>query len=176
MFNRLLIIISIFLLSFAAADAEIKLYLQPKVTVEGNNLLLSDIASIESNNSNIEQIRNINIEHEIFSDGYIDKKEILSILKKYTEDNTIIFGNAVRVITNTLSDKSLADKNNLLLKKGNKVEIIINNKGISLILKGIAVDEGRFNEEITVKIQNKFALTKLLKAKVIGKDLVEVNI
>jgi hypothetical protein len=137
---------------------------------------LSDIALVESNNSDIEKIRNINIEHEIFSDGYIDKKEILSIIKKYTEDNTIIYGNAVRVITKIQSAKTLADKNNVLLKKGNKVEIIVNNKGISLILKGIAVDEGRFNEEITVKVQNKFALTKLLKAKVIGKDLVEVNI
>jgi hypothetical protein len=177
MLKRLIIIIcSIIFLCFAAESAEIRLFLQPKVTVEGNNLLLSDIASIEGNNSDIEQIKNINIEREIFSDGYIDKKEITFLLKKYTEDNFIIYGNAVHVLTNLQIDKTPLEQNDLILKKGDRVEIILNNKGVSLILKGIVVNEGRFNEEITVRIENKLTLTKLLKAKVIGKDLVEVNI
>jgi hypothetical protein len=177
MLNRSIIIVStIILLCFAAESAEIRLFLQPKVMTEGNNLLLSDIASIEGNCSNIEQIKNISIEREIFSDGYIDKKEITSLLKKYNEDNFIVYGNAVHVITNLQTDITSSEQNDLILKKGDRVEIILNNKGVSLILKGIVVNEGRINEEITVRIENKLALTKVLKAKVIGKDLVEVNI
>jgi hypothetical protein len=176
MLNRLFILFILILLLCDAANAEVRLFLKPKVTVDGKNLTLCDIASIEGNNSNLIQIKDIIIEPEIFSDGYIDKKEIITLLKKYTEDNCIVYGNAVRIVTNELSDKNTSVKNDLMLKRGDRVAVIVNNKAVSLILKGTAINDGRFNEEVTVKIDNKSTLSKLLKGKIIGKDIIEVNI
>ncbi|MBN2401249.1 MAG: flagella basal body P-ring formation protein FlgA [Spirochaetes bacterium] len=176
MINRLFSVISlIFLLCGAVESADIKLILFPKITAE-NNLLLGDIALIDSDRSDIKQIKKINIECEIYSDGYIDKKEILSILKSYTEESISIYGNAVRVINNSSNDITIVDHDELFLKKGDRVEVVVNNKGISLVLKGIAVNDGKLNDEITVRITNKLTMKKFIKAKIIGRERVEVNI
>jgi hypothetical protein len=176
MLNRLFILSIFIALLCDAANAEVKLLLKPKAATDGKNLTLCDIALLEGNNSSIEQIKNINIEPEIFSDGYIDKKEILTFLKKYTQDNCIIYGDSVRIIFNDLQNKNFSEQNDLFLKRGDRVEVIINNKGVSLILKGIAANDGKFNEEITVKINLKSTLSKVLKGKMISKEIVEVNI
>jgi hypothetical protein len=176
MLKKLSLILFIFVLLVSSANGEIRLILKSKATANGTNLYLSDIASLEGNNSEIEQIRNLFIMPEIYSDGYIDKKEIFILLKNHTSANCIIYGNAVRVVSVESQDKIVSVQSDFLLKKGDRIEVTINNKGISLILKGIAVNEGKFNNEIIVKIDNKSAFSKLIKGKITGKDTVEVNI
>ncbi len=169
-------ILIIFILQCNVAYAEIKIFLKPKAIISQSGLTLCDIASVEGNNSETDRIKNINIDSDLFTDGYIDKKEIFTLLKSQKEDSCIIYGNAVRIVPGELQTDNLSGKNDLRLKKGDRVDVIVNNKGISLKLKGIAVNEGKFNEEITVKIENKSAFAKFIKVKIIGRDTVEVNI
>ncbi|MFH0976337.1 MAG: flagella basal body P-ring formation protein FlgA [Spirochaetota bacterium] len=175
MFKRIIqVLVSICFIS-SALNAEIKLYLKPAFTLVSDNTLLSDIAAIEGNYSEIEKIKSVSIGTELYSDGYVDRKEILSLLK-YTEENISIYGNAVRVISSPQTEKAISSQNDFLVKKGDRVEIIVLNKGISLMLRGIVLNEGRMNEEILVRPDRSRSVSRQLKGKVKGKDRVEVKL
>ena len=175
MFSRFFIgLVTVCIMCGTAASAELKLFLMPKIYLGDKELVLQDIALVEGRRDT-EEVKNLVIDRGFLSDGYIDKREIFGIIKDYNGENAVIYGNAVRVMSNA-KNESAAESNDFFMKKGGRVEIVVNNKGVSLILKGIAVDDARINEEVNVKIEGSRALTKVLKGKVTGRDLVEVNI
>lgn len=181
MFKNLLQIVLIFLFSFVffkhKAYCDIKLFLQSKVITNNDSLMLKDVAVIEGNNFDIEKIKNIQIDKAIYSDGYIDKKEILSLLKNVTKDNINILGNAIRIISNDQhKNNSENDTPESVIKKGDSVNIVIKKNGILVILRGTAVNEGKIDEEIFVKLEKKTNTSKLIKGKIRNKDLIEVNL
>jgi hypothetical protein len=151
--------------------------LQSKVITNNDRLIIKDVAVVEGNNSDIEKIKNIQIDKDIYSDGYIDKKEILLLLKNNTEDTIFIFGNAIRILTHDQHiNNSENDAPDSVIKKGDSVNIVIKKNGISVILRGIAVNEGKIDEEVVVKIEKKTNTTKLVKGKIKNRDLIEVNL
>jgi hypothetical protein len=175
-----LILVTLFTLG-NTVYGEIKIFLRPKVNLV-NNLSLSDMAFIETDKNNIESLKKITIGSELYSDGYVDKKELSLLLKQYTDENIIIYGNAVRTFsTGQESDQSnIMDQDHIggvVLRKGDTVDVEVKKNGISIILKGTAIDEGRINDEIAVRINYKSgSLSKSAKGRVKAKDLVEINI
>jgi hypothetical protein len=181
MIKRTFLAAAVLFLFMNTVYAEIKIFLHPR-SVAASNLILGDIASIEADQLISDNIKNITIEQSLYSDGYIDKKEIALLLKQYTNDNFSIYGNAVRV-TNDLQDDlyNTADQYDpavILLRKGDRVNIIIKRNGISLMLKGTAIDDGKINDEIAVKLDNKAgALHRAtVKGRIKSKDRVEIDI
>ncbi len=164
-----------------AAYGEIKLFLRPKV-IAVNDLLLSDIASVEAGQANADNINKIIIESSAYSDGYIEKRELASLLKRYTDENIIIYGNAVKVFIDGQHSELIPDIqqnqiNDFILRKGDRVDIVVKKNGISILLKGTAVNEGKINDEVSIKLEDKSGiLSKLVKGKVKSRDLVEINI
>lgn len=181
MIKNLLQIVLIFLFSIVffkhTAYCDIKLFLQSKIITNNDGLVLKDVAVVEGNNSDIEKIKNIQIDKTIYSDGYIDKKEILSLLKNNTEDTIFIFGNAIRILTNDpYKNNTENDATESVIKKGDSVNIIIKKNGISVIVRGISLNEGKTDEEIFVKLEKKTNSFKFIKGKIKNKDLIEVNL
>ena len=178
MFNRFFIIlITIMLFCGAAESAELKLFLLPKITAGEKALTLGDIALVESDSLDAEGIKNLEIDSMMLSDGYVDKKEILTLIKNYTVKRAVIYGSAVHVINYTQDGENWSpEKNDFILNKGDRVQVIVNNGGVSLILKGTAVNEAKFNDIVDVKVEGSRSFSKILKGRVAARDIVEVNI
>lgn len=159
------------------AYCDIRLFLFPKITTDNNDIFLKDVALVEGNNTDIEKIKNTKIKKEIYSDGYIDRKEILSVLKNNTDDNIFIIGNAVRVFNNATNIIYVENQpSEPVIKKGDNVNVIVKKNGISVILRGTAVSDGKIDDEVSVKLEKRSNYFKLVKGIIKSKDYVEVNL
>ena len=164
------------LLFTTAAFGDTRLYLKTSVRAE-NTIALRDIAYIESNYADMEKLSNLKISAEIYKEGYINKKDIVEIIKaNIHDDNILIYGNAVRVLSGQ-DEAQAQNHDDFLVKKGDTVELVLIRKGVSVIVRGSVLDEGRLNDEVIVKIDGKNgAAHKLIKGKVKARDRVEVSL
>lgn len=155
--------------------ADVKLYLYPKIDKGGDTLIMKDIASIDCDPS-ADGLKAIEIDSSLYRDGYLDKKEIMSILKANTDEIVLIYGNAVRIFSKSGNEEVNTDIDNLQIKIGQRISLRVRNKGITLELPGIVIskeDEGR---GITVRLDKKFGNSRLVKCELTEDGSAEVNL
>ena len=170
-----------------SAGAEIKAFLFQRVKIDNNqnNLAVSDIAKIEGSAPDIQKINNHIVNETVYEDGFIDKREMFKLIKSITSDIVFIYGNAVSIIKNSgvSIDKmdsdifNSTDESNYIVKKGDRINVIVKKNKINIELTGKALSDGRQGDEIKVRV-NTFngKHTRLIKARVLNKEVIEVEI
>lgn len=176
-FNIIIFILIIQCIAFA----QVEIFLFSNAVYNDGNLELGDIAKISSDSDDVKLIQSLIISKEIYSDQYIDKLEITSLLQKTIKENFFIYGNAVKV---KQEDESYSqyekhtEKNshkNPIVKRGDIVILIVRNRGISLECKGRVLQNGCLGDEITVRLHTGSKNRKsLVKGRVHKKGVVEV--
>jgi hypothetical protein len=146
----LIVISSIFLFT-PACFAELNLYLYPRVEYKKGAITVSDIANIETDIQSAGLIESIGIDESFFSDGYLDRKEIMDILKDSFAGPINIYGSGVRVVK-AEEDAAVRDSR-IVVQKGSIVRFQVVNSGIRVELKGTAMGDGAVGDEIPVKLK-----------------------
>ena len=185
MITRISLIILTLIFSSIPASAEIKLILSSRYEIKntGARVLLGDIAKIEGSTDACQKLNDLIIEPDIYIDGYIDRNEIIELVKSNIDDIFIIYGNAVRIVKNNdaisadiriINDIKDAD---YLVKKGDAANLILVRRGISIELYGKAMNDGKLGDIISVelKLMNS-SRTKLVKGKVSARNQIEVDL
>ncbi|MFW6366731.1 MAG: flagella basal body P-ring formation protein FlgA [Spirochaetota bacterium] len=133
---------------------QIKIFLKPSTVVTSNAPRLDDIARISGHGENLGDIAQITIDGTLCRDGFIDRKEIQSLLVPFS-DEYIIYGSGVMLLPQ--------DKDNTVqpyvIEKGDMVTVRVVNRGIVIETIGRALASVRKNEEVTVTIANSTRLT-----------------
>lgn len=151
--------------------AEVSVFLIP-IIEQRDDLTLGDIARIDCPSPLREKLYGIRIHENLYRDGFIDRGEIYSLTRGYTDD-VIIYGNAVKVRTES-SEKRTAhgDERGYSVESGSDVCVIIKKKGITVEIRGTALEDGERGDEIAVMIKG----SKKLRGRIAGRKRVEVNL
>ena len=153
----------IFFLFFPlAVVARVTIYIIPEVEIVKKNLTLSDIARIDGDP--VCKTGSIIIPQAMYRDFVIDRKELNDFLASELSEVFSVYGNGVKV-TFKEEDKYLftasKEVTRFLVKKGETVELIVRNKGISIELTGKSMQNGAKDDEINIRLKN----GKILKGK-----------
>jgi hypothetical protein len=130
--------------------ADAGLYLYPKVERGDGAITIADIAKIEADPETSAQIGGIAIEDKYFSDGYLDRKEIMDLLKGRVAGRISIYGGGVRI---TATEPAVPEESRIAVVKGNTVRFQVVNSGIRVELTGTAMRDGAVGDVIPVKLK-----------------------
>lgn len=175
MYRIIFILISVLLFNSRAFCA-IQLILHQSVNLLEENIYLRDIASLNNYGNENQDIQNLEIPAGLYADGFIDRKEVISSLRKNTNNIFFIYGNAVRVKRNSESEamNKFDSSGEIKIRKGDKINFIIKKNGIYLEISATAMNDGKINDEIFVKPEKNTGYgLKTVKGIIRSKDCVE---
>jgi hypothetical protein len=161
----------LFLLNALAgyAWADISLYLYPRINYT-SNVMLSHIAIIEGDTAAVEMIKNMSIDENFFSNGYLDKRDIINILKDAAVGRINIYGSGVRMIKLDSNAESLSSQK--CIKKGDTVRFQVVSSRIRIELPGTAMKDGAAGDVIPVKLKG----SKVASGKILNERVVELRL
>ncbi len=183
MISRVLFIFLTVLFIQVDSIADINMFLFQNVEINKieDDLALTDIARFDGNYSSTSKFCDIKIDKELYSDGYIDRKELSDLLRKNVDDLFFIYGSAIKVIEkNDDSDMHIEEDNyyfgeEYLVKRGDRVNLVVTKRGIKVELKGSVMEDGKKGDEITVRMKSfPGKRSKSVRGIVRSKGLVEV--
>lgn len=156
--------------------ADIRLYLYPRIEKGDEVLSVQDIGGIDCDTAS-DQIKAIEIDSTLYSDGYLDKKEIMSLIKSKTDEPVIIYGNAVRIFPKGgyLAAQNDTDVKKITVSTGQRISLRIIKKGVTLEVPGtvISINDGK---DVTVRLERKSGGSKLVKCVLAENGYAEVNL
>jgi hypothetical protein len=148
---KILAALSFLLLFFSRSGfADINLFLYPRVNY-ADRLTLLNIASIECDLETMAKIMDMAIDETFISDGYLDRKEIIYILKDKVAGTVNIYGNGVRILK---ADQAVVPQSlQSHVKRGDRVRFNVVNSHIRVEVSGIAMKDGVPGDVIPVKLR-----------------------
>ena len=157
------IILIIFIFIPVALLAGIKLYLLPEV-VSKKNLFLSDIARFERLSEEAERAGGLLLDENLRHDGFIDKNEIITLLKNTGCDSFLVYGHSVKIIKQAVGrDKDIPVHKIFAVKAGEEVILCIQKRSITLSLRATALADGAEGEIIPVKLRSGKKIMAMVK-------------
>ncbi len=157
-------------------DTDIKIILHRSAVLSNAELFLNNIATIEGNSAELQAIKTLKVPAELYSDGYVDRKELFALLQQNSNNTFFIYGNSVRITENGAVN-TVADKNGILIARGDSVKFFVKKNGISIEVSAVALNDAGMEDEIQVRIENVFGhKTRFAKGKVKSADLIEAGI
>lgn len=168
---RYIFSISLLLILCAPAglySAGVTLLLYPSYTASGSDLRVNNIARINADSATAEALGSIIISSEFYSDGFIDRQELMSMLSDNGFADCVIYGNAVR-ISEPLAYKEASVPGLPLISRGAPVTYIMKNRGIILTVKGVAQEPGFPGDLIKVRVNK----GRVVSGRIIDKETVE---
>ena len=166
--KRLLILLFSLALTHTALAAEVSVFLIPIVD-HHDELTLRDIARLECPAAVQDELYAIPIGSELYRDGYIDRKEVYTLLRKHSAGRVTVYGNAIRVLAD--SDIAPVPEKHNRIQSGSVLHVVVKKRGVSVEITGTALEEGKRGDEIRFKIGN-----RRLKGRVADKKRVEVTL
>ena len=161
-------IILFVILSASSLYGDVKIYLFPKINKIAGPVKLMDIARFEGLPVEFKKLGHIIIDRKIYSDGYIDRRELIKIIKERVDDTIFIYGNAVKISFSRDIIKGHNDYNfkneNYGVKSGDRVRLVVVNRGIRLVVSGTAMEDGSIGDTISVRLKNK----KSIRGKIVN--------
>ncbi|MDY6967287.1 MAG: flagella basal body P-ring formation protein FlgA [Spirochaetota bacterium] len=151
------------------------MFLYPKIHLKKKAATLEDIAVIDCGKESINRFKHIKIPHVLYSDGYLDRKEIRLLIRQSISKPVFIYGNAIKINVNKEVEgekKDNTDDPMNIVKSGERVKIVVINNGIFVELIGTALKQGSIGDEIRVRIKGSKVIHGIVKR---GK-LVEVTL
>ncbi len=152
------LIIAVFIFYGAAGEAlgSARIYLYPRVDLK-DGLCLGDIATIETNDDDLDALAGLIVKNECLTDGYLDSREINDLVRS-TGIPCMIYGSAVRIV-NPSTEEQPAGQYIPLIKKGDHVTVISVRGRIRIELAGIAMCDGMKGDDVSVRTRGRSVLT-----------------
>lgn len=144
-----------------------RIYLLSEAEINKENLVVSDICKMEGDNIN--QISNSIIPPELYSDNIIDNRELFDFLSTGSDNKLFIFGSGV-TIKKSIIIKEIAPEKVVLVERGKLIELSIKKNGITIEMKGKALNSGCENDEIDFRLTT----GKVVKGKIISDKRADV--
>jgi hypothetical protein len=146
--------------------ADVKVFLYPRFETEETSVRVEEIAWVEGDAEQADKTRKITISSNIYRDGFIDSRELTSILKSAGVETFSIIGNSVRV---TKPKVSKADRSKLdelaehAVRKGDIVTVVVKARKITLETHGKVMKDAVPGDEVTVDLDKKRSVKGCLK-------------
>ncbi|MBN1500947.1 MAG: flagella basal body P-ring formation protein FlgA [Spirochaetes bacterium] len=150
-----LLMVILFLAVSDLCSADFKIFLYSQHKIKSDKLYLKDVASFSR-----KDIMETEIPLAVYEDGFVDKREIMDLVKSVTDETFFIYGSAVRI----LPDSQVNDvRNQFYVRRGDTVDILIKRKSISIEMIGKVLINARIGQKVNVEVDNKKILNGILK-------------
>ena len=148
--------------------ADISIYLYPRINYT-SGVMLSHLGIIEGDAETVERIKNLSIDENFFSNGYLDKKDIMNLLKDIVDARINIYGSGVRLTKLDQGEGSPGSQKSV--KKGDTVRFQVVGPRIRIELPGTAMKDGAPGDVIPVKLKG----SKVASGKILNERVVELR-
>ncbi|HNX24925.1 MAG TPA: flagella basal body P-ring formation protein FlgA [Spirochaetota bacterium] len=135
--------------------------------INKEDLIVSDICKMEGDNINL--ISNLVISPELYKDSIVDNRELYDFLSLSLDKKLFIFGSGVKIKKNIVK-KEIESEKTILVEKGMSVELSIKKNGITIEMKGRALNRGCEKDEIDFRLST----GKVVKGKIISERKADV--
>lgn len=146
-----------------------RIYLYSEAEINRENLLLSDICKMEGDN--VDKISGTVILPGLYRDGVIDSQELYDFLSQALDNRLFIFGSGVKIKKNTVK-KEAEVKKDILVAKGEMVDLSIRKNGIVIEMKGKALSSGYERDKIDFRLTT----GKVVKGKIISLNKADIDL
>jgi len=164
-------LLAVFLVLPAGVFAEINVYIHSSAELKKEGMRVSDIASVDCSAESA-AIRDVEISGAMYSDGYVDRAELLQLLKKHTDERINIYGSAARIFPASGEGRDDGKKTETAVKNGSQVKFTAMKNGIRIELTGTAMRDGAVGDVIPVKLRkNKTASGKITEDRKVELEL-----
>ncbi|MBN2158258.1 MAG: flagella basal body P-ring formation protein FlgA [Spirochaetes bacterium] len=153
---------------FAGGD----IFLYPRVNRTSENIVFSDIAKIEADPGTTIRISGIVVDEGRVSDGYLDKNEVLDILRESGVGDVAIYGSGVRVFRETAGADAAMAAAPVVVKKGKAVRFQVVGRCMRVEVPGTAMHDGAVGDVIPVKLKG----TVVSRGTIINDRVVELSL
>ena len=143
-----------------------RVYLMSDVTINKEDVKVSDISKVEGDNADF--ILDIIIPPELYIDKIIDNKRLFDFLNSNLSERVFVFGTGVKIKHNFKNKKSEIDPP--LVKRGDVITLSVRKNGITIEIKGKALSNGSAKDEVNFKLSS----GKVLKGKIIAEKEADV--
>jgi len=151
--SRLLTIL--FLIIPLSVSARVRIYLIPEVERGEQEVCLADIAKIEGDS--VLKAGLLVIPAKLYKDSIVDRSELNKYLSSNLSGSYTIFGSGVKLFLRKPEDvqprEELSVKTDLI-KKGQKVELLIKKGSIRIEMSGKALNNGTEDDIIDIRLKN----------------------
>jgi hypothetical protein len=129
----------------------VSLYLFPRAERGAGVVVMSSMAMIEADPETAARVGNTAVAESFIADGYLDKKEIMEILRDSGAGRISIYGDGVRV---PVPDNAAASaERTVVVRKGSTVRFQVVTSLVRVELTGTALGDGAVGEVIRVKLR-----------------------
>jgi hypothetical protein len=164
---KTLCFIMFLLLTTAAVYAEVTIYLYPRVDRGKNALVLNDLGTIDGDDE-AAKVGSIGIEDTLFADGYIDRKELIDLVRAHVAGRVNIYGSGVRVSDAVTG--AVQEEPRVVVRKGSLVRFQVVSSRVRVEQAGTALQDGAVGEEIPVKLKG----TTVSRGRILNERVVEL--
>jgi hypothetical protein len=157
------LIITLVIFCTMPLNAEVRIFLYPTVEHDSTPLKVCDIAFIENNEDTAVKVREIIIDRSIFKDGFIDRRELETVLSKKGPEGELytIFGTATRILPKEDDPKP---EREIIVYKGDRVGVTVQRKGILVELNGTLLSDAAAGDRVTVELSKNRYIKGILSA------------
>ncbi len=159
----------------ALAAGDTRLYLHPAVSSAGN-LLLGEVARIESDEATAEALGALPVDGALYADGYLDSREIRALLlSRGYAFHVGIFGTACRVnaaVDIARKTTDVPEAGEVAVKSGDTVDVTVRKNGIVIQAPGTAIGDGRMGDKVFIRTRN----SRRVRGVITGRSAVEVDL
>ncbi len=166
---RLTAILILLIAMTGIAHADISLYLYPRVNYSAK-LFFSHIGLIEGAPETVERVKGLQIDESFITGGYLQKSDIMKILKENIAEKINIYGSGVRIMKQEAN--AAAPLSRATVKKGDSVRFQVINSLVRIEIKGTAMKDGAPGEVIPVKLKG----SRTASGKVLNERIVELEL
>lgn len=166
---RILFALILVLAAVGTCFAEINIYLYSRVSAN-RELVISDAALVEGDEETAGIVRSIPVDESLLSDGYLDRTEIIELVKSRAGGRINVYGTGARVVRSEGEAPSTTTA--ALVKKGAPVRFQVVNSNIRVEIAGIALKDGNQGDLIPVKLAGR----KSAAGRIVSEKIVELNL
>ena len=133
-------------------SADIKIFLYPNAAHDPGPVRIADIAFVDGSSAESARVRETVIDRRYYSDSMIDARELKESLSSVSSEPVIIYGTCVRLTPKESDEKPVRE---IIVYKGDKVEVHVKRRGITLEFSGTAQKDAASGDRVTVELGKK---------------------
>ncbi|HPV43762.1 MAG TPA: flagella basal body P-ring formation protein FlgA [Spirochaetota bacterium] len=161
--------IMLFLLAAAASYADVSIYLFPRVDRGRSPLSVSDLGTIDGD-AEAAAVRSLAVDDALYADGYIDRRELVELVRPHVDGRVNVYGSGVRV--SMAENGAVKEEPRIVVRKGSPVRFQVVNSIIRVEQSGTALQDGAVGDEIQVKLKG----SAVSRGRIVNERVVELTL
>jgi hypothetical protein len=150
-FRRNILLFFVIISAVPLWAGDVTLYMVPTAVLrENTRVLLQDVVTIHSPAPVKESLLHEEIPSRFLVDGFLNRSELAALMKKKGYGNVVIYGSSCRILKS--HGESIDRTQGPLVKRGQRVTVVLRNRNIVVEIKGTAMENGNRGETIKIRV------------------------